>query len=154
MEYAARLMVGLASSYGQQAVAAERLSASEAVPVGYVNQLLLRLKRAGLVSSHRGSGGGYALSRPPAEVTLGQVLRAVEGGIFEDVCEKYAGAERDCQHQARCGISPVWQKLGEMIEGYFDGITLAQLLRERGACDRVEAMLGGLTSRSHDKESV
>ena len=143
MEYATRLMVSLARSYGQQAVTADRLSFSEAVPVDYVNQLLLRLKRAGLVSSHRGSGGGYALSRAPGNVSLGQVLRAVEGKIFEDVCEKYASAQKDCHHQAHCGISPVWRKLGKMIEDYFDGITLSQLTEEKAACGRVEAMLRG-----------
>lgn len=142
MEYATRLMVSLAKEHGRHAVSAERLSNSENVPTDYVNQLLLRLKRAGLVVSHRGSGGGYALSREPEQVTLGQVLRAVEGKIFEDVCEKYKGAERDCRHQAAgCGISPVWQRLGAMIEQYFDGITLAQLTQETGACGRVSNML-------------
>jgi Rrf2 family protein len=144
MEYAARLMVGLARTHGQKAVSADRLSSDESVPVDYVNQLLLRLKRAGLVESQRGSGGGYTLSRPPAEVSLGQVLRAVEGKIFEDVCGKYSGGKRDCHHQTHCGISPVWQKLGRMIEDYFDGIRLSELLEEKGSCGRVEALLGQL----------
>lgn len=142
MEYATRLMVGLSRSRGQAAVSADKLSASENVPVDYVNQLLLRLRRAGLVESHRGTSGGYALSRDPGQITLGQVLRAVEGRIFEDVCEKYTGGKRDCRHQGHCGISPVWQKLGAMIEDYFDAITLAQLLEERpGGCGKVESML-------------
>lgn len=145
MEYATRLMVSLSRSFGQGAVPAEKLSLSENVPVDYVNQLLLRLRRAGLVESHRGTAGGYGLSRGPAEITLGQVLRAVEGRIFEDVCEKYTGGKRDCHHQAHCGISPVWQRLGAMIEKYFDGITLAQLLEESaGGCGKAEAMLGGM----------
>ena len=141
MEYATRLMVSLAKVHGQQAVTADKLSQAENVPVDYVNQLLLRLKRAGLVISHRGSAGGHALSRSPDKVTLGEVLRAVEGKIFEDVCEKYKAAERDCHHQSGCSISPVWQKLGAMIETYFDGITLAALLGDRGSCGRVEALL-------------
>jgi Rrf2 family protein len=144
MEYATRLMVSLARTHGQHAVTAEKLSGSENVPTDYVNQLLLRLKRAGLVASHRGIGGGYALSKKPDEISLGQVLRAVEGQIFEDVCEKYASAKKDCRHQAHCGISPVWQKLGRLIENYFDGITLAQLLEEGAACGSgVEALLRG-----------
>ena len=146
MEYATRLMVSLAKAHGQHAVTAERLSSLENVPTDYVNQLLLRLKRAGLLVSHRGSGGGYALSRPPEQVTLGQVLRAVEGKIFEDVCEKYKDTDRDCRHQAGCGISPVWQKLASMIEQYFDGITLAQLTQETGSCGRVENMLQQLNN--------
>ena len=69
------------------------------------------------------------------------VLRAVEGEIFEDVCGKYASAKKDCRHQSHCGISPVWQKLGRMIEGYFDGITLAQLLEEGSGCGKAVEFL-------------
>ena len=145
MEYSARLMVALAKNHGQRALTAEKLSAAESVPADYVNQLLLRLKRAGLVASHRGSGGGYALSRKPAEITLGQVLRAVEGRIFEDVCERYQDGKRDCHNQGHCSISPVWLKLGFMIEQYFDSLTLAGLLEEKGACGKVEAMLEKLS---------
>lgn len=141
-EYATRLMVTLARGYGQAAMSAEKLSDSEHVPIDYVNQLLMRLRRAGLIESRRGTGGGYSLSRPPEQIKLGEVLKAVEGRIFEDVCEKYAAAEKDCHHQGSCVISPVWQKLGALIEQYFDGITLTQLLEEKpGACGKVEAML-------------
>lgn len=132
-EYATRLMVTLARSHGQAPMPGEKLSESENVPQDYVNQILLRLKRAGLVSSHRGSGGGYNLARPPAEITLGQVVRAVEGTIFEDVCRKYEKGSKDCHHQEKCGISPVWRRLGGLIEEYFDGITLARLLEDSPA---------------------
>lgn len=141
IEYATRLMVQLARAHGEQPMTAEKLSRSENVPSDYVNQLLLRLKRAGLVESRRGSGGGYALSRPPEDVKLGDVLRAVEGPIFENVCEKYASEAADCRHQGSCGISPVWQKLGTLIEDYFDGITLASLLEPAPGCGRINAML-------------
>ena len=86
VEYAARLMVRLARSYGQAAVPGEKLSESEGVPIDYVNQLLLRLRRAGLVISHRGAGGGYVLAQPPPQVNLGHIFRAVEGQVFEGVC--------------------------------------------------------------------
>ena len=142
MEYATRLMAALARGHGQAALSADKLSESEGVPIDYVNQLLMRLRRAGLVESHRGTGGGYTLSRAPEQIKLGQVLKAVEGKIFEDVCEKYAAAEKDCHHQGSCVISPVWQKLGVLIEKYFDSITLTQILEEKpGSCGKVEAML-------------
>jgi Rrf2 family transcriptional regulator, iron-sulfur cluster assembly transcription factor len=141
-EYATRLMVALARAHGQAALSAERLSESENVPADYVNQLLLRLKRAGLAESHRGSGGGYCLSLPPEQIALGQILRAVEGSIFEDVCGKYTDGNKDCRHQGGCAISPVWQKLGELIERYFDSITLAQLLETSPeSCGKAEMML-------------
>ncbi len=141
IEYATRLMVQLARVHGEQPLSADKLSRSENVPADYVNQLLLRLKRAGLVESRRGSMGGYVLAREPERVKLGDVLRAVEGRIFDNVCEKYASDADDCRHQGSCGISPVWQTLGRMIENYFDGITLQDLCEEQpAACGRVAAL--------------
>ena len=130
VEYAARLMVRLARSYGQAAVPGEKLSESEGVPIDYVNQLLLRLRRAGLVISHRGAGGGYVLAQPPPQVNLGHIFRAVEGQVFEGVCGKYDKGVKDCHHQGSCSLSPVWSKLGALVEGYLENVTLAQLLEE------------------------
>jgi Rrf2 family protein len=133
IEYATRLMVSLARSHGQRPERAERLASSENVPVDYVNQLLLRLRRAGLVESHRGATGGYSLSREPARITLGQIVRAVDGKVFEDVCEKYGAGEKDCRHQGQCSISPVWKKLGRLISDYFESVTLAGILEQQAA---------------------
>ena len=147
-EYATRLMVRLAREHGHSALSAEKLSSAEAVPAHYVNQLLLRLKRAGLVESQRGSGGGYMLSREPSQIKLGEVLRAVEGAIFEDVCGRFNTGEKDCHHQDNCGISPVWQKLGALIERYFDGITLQEIATEQpGSCGKVAAMFSQVPER-------
>ncbi len=133
-EYAARLMVVLARARGESALCAERLSSLENIPADYVNQILLKLKRAGLVESRRGLGGGYALAKAPREVTLGQIVRAAEGQIFEGVCDKYEGGERDCHHQGRCAISPVWSKLASLIESYLDGVTLEEIIERPQAC--------------------
>ncbi|HVA66288.1 MAG TPA: Rrf2 family transcriptional regulator [Elusimicrobiota bacterium] len=143
-EYAARLMAVLARSQSEASVSAERLSALENIPADYVNQILLKLKRAGLVESRRGQGGGYALARAPQGVTLGQIMRAVEGRIFEGVCEKYESGERDCRHQSRCAISPVWRKLAVLVESYLDGVTLAQIMEEKpAACGAAAAGTSG-----------
>lgn len=128
IEYAARLMVALARCHGQAPLSAEKLSESENVPVDYVNQILLKLRRGGLVESHRGAAGGYCLSKEPSAINLGEVIRAVDGKIFENVCDKYNTGSRDCHHQGACGISPVWSKLETLIEGYFSDITLDKLL--------------------------
>jgi len=152
IEYATRLMTTLARAYGQAPVAAERLAASDNVPTDYVSQILLKLRRAGLVASHRGSTGGYALSRPPAEITLAQVVRAVDGDVFEDVCEKYEGGLKDCRHQGGCSISPVWQRLGALVTQYFEGVTLAKILAESPAqCGAAPAWLEALTSAKGER---
>jgi Rrf2 family protein len=130
VEYAARLMVHLAKRHGEAPVSAEKLSEAEHVPVDYVNQIMLRLRRVGLVDSHRGASGGYQLSREPAKITLAQVIRGVDGQILESVCERYDSGPKDCHHQGGCAISPVWSRLSQMIDKFFDGITLAQLSSE------------------------
>ena len=131
IEYASRLMVTLAREHGRTHLSAERLSECDNVPADYVSQLLVKLRRAGLVVSHRGSAGGYSLSRPPEEITLGQVARAVDGEIFEDVCGKYEGGAKDCRHQSGCAISPVWRRLGALVTEYFESVTLAGMLAEK-----------------------
>ena len=147
IEYATRLMVTLAREHGKAPYPAERLAGVENIPADYVSQLLVKLRRAGLVLSHRGSAGGYVLSRRPEEITLGQVARAVDGDIFEDVCEKYDGGDKDCHHQEHCSISPVWRRLGELITGYFESVTLAAILEEKGAaCGAAPAWLDKISS--------
>jgi Rrf2 family protein len=135
-------MLTLAREYGNSPVSAERLSEADSVPSDYVSQILMKLRRAGIVSSHRGSAGGYALSRPPAEITLGQVVRAVDRDVFEDVCGKYDAGAKDCRHQEDCSISPVWRRLGSVINEYLESVTLASLLNSApGACGAEPAWL-------------
>ena len=145
IEYATRLMVTLAAEHGKAPVPAERLAETDNVPADYVSQILDRLRRAGLVTSHRGSSGGYSLSRAPREITIEQVVRAVDGAVFEEVCERYDDGAKDCRHQGQCAISPVWTKLGEIVTRYFEGVTLAAILEQKaGACGAAPAWLDKL----------
>ena len=131
IEYAARLMLPLAREHGKAPVSAESLSESDGIPSDYVSQILVKLRRAGIIQSRRGSSGGYSLSRPPAQITLGQVVRAVDRDVFEDVCGKYDAGAKDCRHQERCSLSPVWVRLGGVINDYLESVTLAALLQEK-----------------------
>ena len=135
IEYATRLMVTLAVEHGKAPVPAERLAEADNVPADYVSQILVKLRRAGLVTSHRGSAGGYELSKSPAAITLAEVVRAVDGAVFEEVCERFDEGSKDCRHQGACAISPVWTKLGDLVTKYFEGVTLAAILEQKGgAC--------------------
>lgn len=130
VEYATRLIVALGKFYGGDAVASKKLAEIENIPPDFVDQILMHLRRAGLVESRRGAGGGYVLSRPPSEIKLGDVLRGMNGRILEGICEKYESGERECRHQNSCAISPVWKKLGDLIENYLDSVTIEQLIAE------------------------
>ena len=142
IEYSARLMTTLARAHGQAPMPAERLAAADNVPADYVSQLLVKLRRAGLILSQRGSAGGYVLSRPPDQITLAQVVRAVDGDVFEDVCGRYDAGSKDCRHQGACSISPVWGRLSALINDYLEGVTLAAILDHKpGACGAEPAWL-------------
>lgn len=141
VEYATRLMTALAREHGGAPLSADKLAAADNIPADYVSQLLVKLRRAGLVESRRGSSGGYALAKEPAAITLACVVRAVDGEVFEDVCGKYEKGSKDCRHQGGCSISPVWKRLGALVTQYFEGVTLADILEERpGRCGGTAAL--------------
>lgn len=140
VEYATRLMTALAREHAGAPVSAEKLAAADNIPADYVSQLLVKLRRAGLVESRRGSAGGYALAKAPSLVTLAAVVRAVDGEVFEDVCGKYEKGTKDCRHQGDCSISPVWKRLRALVTQYFESVTLADILEERpGPCGAAAA---------------
>ena len=150
IEYATRLMVTLARADGRATMAAERLAEADGIPSVYVAQLLVKLRRAGLIESRRGVAGGYALARRPGEITLAQIVRAVDGVVFEDVCGKYdSDGDKDCHHQGACAISPVWARLGALINEYFESVTLASILEGKAAeCGSSAAWVEKLAGRS------
>ncbi|MBI5595056.1 MAG: Rrf2 family transcriptional regulator [Elusimicrobia bacterium] len=143
VEYATRLMVRLAAEADGATLSAERMSALENVPRDYVDQILQRLRRAGLVESRRGAQGGYKLSLEPSRITIGRIVKAVDEGVFEAVCGRYSAGDTKCSHSDGCGIRPVWERLGLFVEEYLDNVTLAELLEpELGVSARVKHLFG------------
>lgn len=143
IEYGMRVMVRLAGEAEGGTLSAERLSALENIPRDYVDQLLQRLRRAGLVDSRRGAQGGYRLAVPARKATIGQIVKAVDDGVFEGVCGRYSAGQSQCSHVGGCGIRPVWERLGLIIEDYLDKVSLAELLEpETGVSARVAHLFG------------
>ncbi len=122
----------------QAAVAAREIAAVERLPAHYVEQILLRLRRAALVESVRGARGGYRLARDPAEISVRDVMTASEHQLFDLNCDTHQVDPERCAPQAGCGLRPVWVELQRQIDGFLAGITLASLLeREPAAPDLV-----------------
>ncbi len=111
-------------------VAARELAEVERLPPDYVEQILLRLRRAGLVASVRGAKGGYRLARDPAEISVRDVMAASEHQTFEMNCELHQVDAERCSPGSACSIRPVWVALQQRVDEFLDGITLADLLRE------------------------
>ena len=111
-------------------VAARELAEFERLPPDYVEQILLRLRRAGLVASVRGAKGGYRLARDPSEISVRDVMAASEHQTFEMNCEHHQVDADRCSPSSACSIRPVWFALQRRVDEFLDGITLADLLHE------------------------
>ena len=122
-DYAVRAMLSVASDH-PRLVKAASLAAAQEIPLSFLQGILLDLRRAGLLHSHRGVDGGYALARPADEITVGDVVRAVGGALTTVRGLPTATAT---YHGAATGLGDVWVAVEEAIEGVVDHRTLAQL---------------------------
>lgn len=129
-EYGLIVSLHLARRAGNGPVAARDMAEKEKLPADYVEQILLRLRRAGLVESVRGARGGYLLARGAEEITVKDVLDASEHGTFEVNCECHRVADARCGANEGCAVRPVWQLLQQRIDETLGGIHLGDLLHE------------------------
>ena len=122
-DYAARAVLALARHYATGvAVRVEDLAEEQNIPGNYLVQILIELKAQGIARSLRGKEGGYLLAKPPAEISLGDVLRAVHGVVFDSP----ALTDTDCPAELR----RAWHRLKDSLERAADSITFQKLLEE------------------------
>ena len=126
--YGLRAMIDLAV-YSEEAVPISSIAARENISECYLEQLAAKLKKAGLVVSTRGAQGGYRLARPSSEISVGDVLRALEGSVNAVECPGLL-EEESCQNSECCAARSVWQKINDSITKAVDDIDLAQLAEE------------------------
>jgi Rrf2 family cysteine metabolism transcriptional repressor len=124
--YALRAMVDLAQHQGQGPVLRKDIAQRQELSSDYLAQLFAKLRRAGLVESVLGPGGGYVLARSPSEISAGDVLRAADESLDPVPCvsDKEPTA---CHRMARCSTHVLWVRVTEAISGVVDAVTLADL---------------------------
>ena len=128
-EYGLRCLLQLARSPQGQVVSVKDIAAKEGLSSAYAEKLLRILSRAGLVHSVRGVKGGYILNRPPAQLSLGEVIRALGAMQTTDhICTVFTGKEDACVHFSDCCIRSVWSGLTNYIQSFLDQTTLSSLL--------------------------
>ncbi|HEX5386235.1 MAG TPA: Rrf2 family transcriptional regulator [Gemmatimonadales bacterium] len=115
---------------GTGPVAARELADAERLPADYVEQILLRLRRAGLVESVRGAKGGYYLARSPVAISVRDVMTASEHQTFEVNCEAHPVAAERCSPATSCSIRPVWIALQQRVDELLGSISLADLMKD------------------------
>jgi Rrf2 family iron-sulfur cluster assembly transcriptional regulator len=128
-DYASRALLSLALHVDEHGPTSVRdIADRTGLPQPYLEQILLALKGAGLVRSKRGVGGGYVLARPPEEITLGQIVSAVEGPIVAgDFGEPHQNGA--CDHEGQCVLLAVWADVGHHMRSHLDSFTLADMVR-------------------------
>lgn len=138
--YGLRLMLDLAVHCGGGLVPLRDISARQGISEKYLEQIMMLLNRNGLVRSVRGSQGGYMLARPAEEITVGDILRTMEGSLAPVDC--VADASSGCDMMDRCVTTEVWQKLKEAVDRVVDSITLANLAERYREKNPPEALSG------------
>lgn len=127
--YGLRALIDLGLYSEEEAVSIQSIATRQNISVSYLEQLMALLKKAGLVKSSRGASGGYRLGRPAKEISVGDVLRVLEGGLEAVHCP---GNEEDgnCQDANLCVAKYVWKRINDSITDAVDNLTLGELVEE------------------------
>ncbi len=134
-EYALRALFAIArGTQGRSAGSCriEQISREEGIPVKFLEQILLSLRHAGLLASKRGVGGGYRLARPPREISVGEVLRVLEGPLSPMPCTSPAQRRErcTCPDPRTCPVRALMADIEAPLESLFDDRTLEDVLRQ------------------------
>ncbi len=132
-EYGVICALHLARRTDKGPVTGREIAAQERLPADYVEQILLRLRRAGVITSTRGARGGYMLSRPPEEITIRAVIHASELETFDLHCVSHPVEEDRCAASHSCSIRPIWVLLQTKIDDVLESVCLADLLHDEPA---------------------
>ncbi len=127
--YALRALYALAADESRAPMLIADLAERERIPRKFLEAILLELRNAGLLHSKKGKGGGYALARPPGEITIGQVMRAIDGPLAPIPCVSERAYARcaECPSEETCGTRLVMKEVRDAIAKVLDGTTLANV---------------------------
>jgi Rrf2 family cysteine metabolism transcriptional repressor len=129
-KYGVRAVFEIARNFGKGPITIKEISERQGISFSYLEQILHKLGKAGLIESVRGPSGGYLLGRKPQELTIGDIVRVLEGPIALSHCLE-PGESGDCYQADDCVARMVWAKVGEKIEKALDSISFQDLLQNR-----------------------
>lgn len=127
-DYALKAVLDLAIHYGSEVVTIHELAKHIDAPIKFLEQILLDLKKGGFVESRRGNVGGYLLSRSPAQITVGEVIRFIDGPIEPISCVRQGYA--NCSDISKCVFKKIWQDVSKATSSIIDNITFEALAFE------------------------
>lgn len=128
-QYGIHAMLDLAQNSRTSPQSIKSIAERQGIPEAYLEQLIGKLKKQGLVKSVRGAQGGYLLAEPPGDLTIGRILRALEGEIRLADCVTEEGC---CEKSGGCPARTIFKRVHDGINDLVDGITLQNMLDEQG----------------------
>jgi Rrf2 family protein len=128
-QYSLRALYALTRKFGEGPVLITTLSQDEIIPKKFLEQILVSLKSAGFVASKKGKGGGYVLAQPPEKITIGSVIRAIEGPLAPLPCASETRFKKcdECVDIQTCGTRIVMRQVRDAMAEILDGTTLAMV---------------------------
>ncbi|MBI5050288.1 MAG: RrF2 family transcriptional regulator [Nitrospirae bacterium] len=133
-QYGVRAMFEIAKSYPHGPITIKEIAERQEVSVAYLEQILNKLRRDGLIKSHKGPGGGYVLSKKPDKISVSRILRTLEGPITITQCLN--PKVKSCNRVEGCVARLLWKSLGEKIEHFLETISLSDLMDEESRLER------------------
>lgn len=130
-KYGLRAFIDLAVCGEEEPVSLNSIAQRQEISVSYLEQLMAKLKKAGLVKSVRGINGGYQVAKPVEEISVGDVLRALEGDLIPVECAGINGnGETSCSGSSQCVSKIVWKRINDSINDTVNSIYIGELVKE------------------------
>lgn len=134
-DYALKAVLDLALNYGKDVVTIHEMAEHIDAPIKFLEQVLLDLKKGGFVESKRGNVGGYMLSRPPDKITVGEVIRFIDGPVEPISCVRQGYS--NCSDLYKCAFRKIWQDVSQATSDIIDKVTFETLVSEISARQQV-----------------
>jgi len=135
--YALKAVLELSFRFGQGPISISQIAKAQAIPARFLEAILAQLKRRGFVASRRGNEGGYILARPPAEVSVGDVLQVLQGQPLSTLCANHPQAE--CPHAGDCVFVKLWERACAAVEAVYNSTNFQDLTDRYRAALRAKA---------------
>lgn len=148
--YGLRAFIDIAVYSENEPVSLANVAKRQDISISYLEQLIAKLKKAGLTKSTRGANGGYVLAKPASEISVGDVLRALEGDLAPVDCPSVTGsAEEHCDVAGGCVTKIVWKRINDSINQAVDNIYIGELVEETKRCHKI-----GEGAENHEEISL
>lgn len=130
--YGVRAVINLASAYANRPISIKTIAKQEEISPEFLEQIFFKLKKAGVISSIRGPGGGFVLNKKPAEISVKEILTAVGESTHPTPCTNPEDAE-ECPRRDVCMMMSTWNDFYDVISDFLEGLTVKDILEKNGA---------------------